>query len=297
MKKFIVVTGGCGFVGYNLIQYFLKKTNFKIISLDDYSSGTKKNHIKNKRVKYIFGHTKDINKILRNYKKKINSVFHFGEFSRIYQSFVQMNKCIQSNTIGSNAVFDFCLENNIKLIYSATSASLGNSGEDKNLSPYAFTKSKNIELLENLKKWFNFKYEVIFFYNVYGPRQIKTGDMATVIGIFEEHYAKKKPLPVVRPGSQSRRFTHIFDTVEICFKAWKNDKCRYHSISNKKSYSILEVAKLFKAKIKYLPPRKGERFASALTDMSLSNKVYKNFGKISLKKYVDNFISKNDSNF
>ena len=297
MKKFIVVTGGCGFVGYNLIQYFLKKTNFRIISLDDYSSGTKKNHIKNKRVKYIFGHTKDINKILRNYKKKINSVFHFGEFSRIYQSFVQMNKCIQSNTIGSNAVFDFCLENNIKLIYSATSASLGNSGEDKNLSPYAFTKSKNIELLENLKKWFNFKYEVIFFYNVYGPRQIKTGDMATVIGIFEEHYAKKKPLPVVRPGSQSRRFTHIFDTIEICFKAWKNNKCRYHSISNKKSYSILEVAKLFKAKIKYLPPRKGERFASALTDMSLSNKVYKNFGKISLKKYVDNFISKNEGNF
>ena len=297
MKKFIVVTGGCGFVGYNLIQYFLKKTNFKIISLDDYSSGTKKNHIKNKRVKYIFGHTKDINKILRNYKKKINSVFHFGEFSRIYQSFVQMNKCIQSNTIGSNAVFDFCLENNIKLIYSATSASLGNSGEDKNLSPYAFTKSKNIELLENLKKWFNFKYEVIFFYNVYGPRQIKTGDMATVIGIFEEHYAKKKPLPVVRPGSQSRRFTHIFDTIEICFKAWKNDKCRYHSISNKKSYSILEVAKLFKAKIKYLPQRKGERFASALTDMSLSNKVYKNFGKTSLKKYVDNFIRKNNGNF
>ena len=297
MKKFIVVTGGCGFVGYNLIQYFLERTNFRIISLDDYSSGTKKNHIKNKRIKYIFGHTKDINKILKNYKKKINSVFHFGEFSRIYQSFVQMNKCIQSNTIGSNAVFDFCLENNIKLIYSATSASLGNSGEDKNLSPYAFTKSKNIELLENLKKWFNFKYEVIFFYNVYGPRQIKTGDMATVIGIFEEHYKKKKPLPVVRPGSQSRRFTHIFDTVEICFKAWKDDKCRYHSISNKKSYSILEVAKLFKAKIKYLPPRKGERFASALTDMSLSNKVYKNFGKISLKKYVDNFISKNDSNF
>ena len=152
MKKIIVVTGGCGFVGYNLIKYFLEKTNFKIISLDNYSSGTKKNHIKNKRIKYIFGHTKDINKILNNYKSKINSIFHFGEFSRIYQSFLQMNKCIQSNTIGSNAVFNFCLENKIKLIYSATSASLGNSGEDKNLSPYAFTKSKNIELLENLKR-------------------------------------------------------------------------------------------------------------------------------------------------
>ena len=294
MKKFIVVTGGCGFVGYNLIKYFVEKTNFKIISLDDYSSGTKKNHIKNKRVKYISGHTKDINKILTNYKSKINSIFHFGEFSRIYQSFVQMNKCIKSNTIGSNAVFNFCLENKIKLIYSATSASLGNSGEDKNLSPYAFTKSKNLELLENLKKWFDFRYEVIFFYNVYGPRQIKIGDMATVIGIFEEHYSKKKSLPVVRPGSQSRRFTHIFDTIEICFKAWKNNKCRYYSISNKKSYTILEVAKLFKSKIKYLPHRKGERFASALADMSLSNKVYKNFGKISLKKYIDNFTRKNN---
>ena len=294
MKKFIVVTGGCGFVGYNLIKYFVEKTNFKIISLDDYSSGTKKNHIKNKRVKYISGHTKDINKILTNYKSKINSIFHFGEFSRIYQSFVQMNKCIKSNTIGSNAVFNFCLENKIKLIYSATSASLGNSGEDKNLSPYAFTKSKNLELLENLKKWFDFRYEVIFFYNVYGPRQIKIGDMATVIGIFEEHYSKKKSLPVVRPGSQSRCFTHIFDTIEICFKAWKNNKCRYYSISNKKSYTILEVAKLFKSKIKYLPHRKGERFASALADMSLSNKVYKNFGKISLKKYIDNFTRKNN---
>jgi len=286
MKKFIVVTGGCGFVGYNLIKYFLEKTNLKIISLDDYSSGTKKNHIKNKRVKYIFGHTKDINKTLNNYKKKIDSIFHFGEFSRIYQSFVQMNKCIQSNTIGSNAVFDFCLENNIKLIYSATSASLGNSGEDKNLSPYAFTKSKNIELLENLKKWFNFKYEVVFFYNVYGPRQICKGKMATVVGIFEHHYKNKKPLPVVKPGTQSRRFTHIQDTVKICYLAWKKNECKFYSISNKKSFTINQLAKLFDYKIRYLPSRKGERYASAL---SLSNKIHKYFGKIDLKNYIQNF--------
>ena len=102
-----------------------------------------------------------------------------------------MNKCINLIQLVSNAVFDFCLKNKIKLIYSATSASLGNKGKDKNLSPYAFTKSKNLEFLENLKKWFNFKYEVIFFYNVYGPRQIKTGKMATVIGIFENHFKKK----------------------------------------------------------------------------------------------------------
>ncbi len=292
MKNILVVTGGAGFVGSNLINHLLKKTKYNIISLDNYSSGLKKNHIKDKRVTYINCHTKNINKVCFKYKHKIKTIFHFGEFARIYQSFLQMDKCIQSNTIGTIAVFDFCLKYKIKLIYSATSASLGNRGKDKNLSPYAFTKSKNIEFLENLKKWFNFKYDVIFFYNVYGPKQICSGKMATVIGIFEENYLKKKPLPVVKPGSQSRRFTHIQDTIEICYKAWKNNQSKYYSISNKKSYTILQVAKLFNSKIKFLPSRKGERYASALSSMSLSNKVYKNFGKIDLKEYVLEFIKK-----
>tara|TARA_Y100001958_G_C20997734_1_gene382800 strand:- start:114 stop:734 length:621 start_codon:yes stop_codon:yes gene_type:complete len=200
-----------------------------------------------------------------------------------------MNKCIQSNSIGSNAVFDYCLKNKIKLIYSATSASLGNKGKDKNLSPYAFTKSKNLELLENLRKWFNFKYEVIFFYNVYGPGQIKKGNMSTVIGIFEDHYLKNKALPVVKPGSQSRRFTHISDTIKVCYKAWKDDKCRFYSISNRESFTILQVAKMFGKKIKYLPHRKGERYASALTTLNLSKKIYRTFGNIRLKDYIDNF--------
>ena len=293
MKNILVVTGGAGFVGSNLISFLLKKTKYKLISLDNYSSGSKKNHVINKRVKYFNCHTKEVNQILNKFKSKINAIFHFGEFSRIYQSFNNMNECIQSNTIGSNAIFDFCLKNNIKLIYSATSASLGNHGKDKNLSPYAFTKSKNIEFLENLKRWFNFKYEVIFFYNVYGPNQIREGAMSTVIGIFENCYLKKKPLPVVKPGSQSRRFTHIDDTINVCYKAWKLNKSRYYSISNKKSYSIIEVAKLFNSKIKFLPPRKGERFASALTNIYDSSKVYKNFGKISLKSYVTEFLENN----
>ncbi len=292
MKNIIIVTGGCGFVGTNLIEHLLKKTSYKIFSIDNYSSGLKRNHIKNKRVKYIKSHTKNISKILNAYKNKINSIFHFGEFSRIYQSFINMDKCIQSNSIGTNAVFDFCLKNKIKLIYSATSASLGNKGKDKNLSPYAFTKAKNLELLENLKKWFNFKYEVIFFYNVYGPRQISRGNMATVIGIFENCFKSNKPLPIVKPGSQSRRFTHIQDTIKVCYKAWKLNKNRYYSISNKKSYTILKAAKLFNHNIILLAPRKGERYASALASMSLSNKVHKNFGKISLKSYVANFVKK-----
>ena len=291
IKKKILITGGAGFVGTNLIKLFLKRTNYKIISLDDYSSGNKKNHIKNKRVKYIKGKTVDIEKIIKK-PKEINSVFHFGEFARIYQSFLKMNECIESNNIGSNAVFNYCLKNKIKLIYSATSASLGNKGKDKNLSPYAFSKAKNLELLENLKKWFNFKYEVIYFYNVYGPYQICKGQMSTVIGIFEDHYKRGKPLPVVKPGTQSRRFTHIDDTVEICYSAWKKNLCRHYSIANKKSYSILEVARMFNSKIKFLPKRLGERYASALINKNLSNKMYKYFGKINLKDYVNNFILK-----
>ena len=291
MKKYIVVTGGAGFIGSNLISKLLEYTNFEILSIDNYSTGKKKNHISNKRVKYIVSDTKKISKNLNNYKKKIKAIFHFGEFARIYQSFLKMNECIDSNTIWINEVFNFCLKNRIKLIYSATSATIGNKGNDKNLSPYAFTKAKNLEMLENLKKWFNFKYEVIFFYNVYGPNQITTGSMATVIGIFEEQFKKKTPLTVVRPGTQSRRFTHVYDTVDACFYAYKNNKCRYYSISNKKSYSIIEVAKMFDTKIKYLASRLGERYVSALTSKNLSNKVYKLFGKIQLKDYLSKIIN------
>ena len=289
MKNIIVVTGGAGFVGTNLISYLLKNTKYKILSIDNYSSGLKINHIKNKKVKYIKGNTKNISTLLSSKKNKINAIFHFGEFSRIYQSFLRMGECIDSNTVGSHAVFNFCLNNKIKLIYSATSASLGNKGRDKDLSPYAFTKSINLELLENLKRWFKMKYEIIYFYNVYGPKQISKGNMATVIGIFENAYKNKKPLPVVRPGTQSRKFTHISDTVKVCYDAWKKNKCRHYSISSKKDYSILEVAKLFGSKINLLPARGGERYASALTNMNLSNKVFKNFGRISLKTYIEKF--------
>ena len=289
INKKILVTGGAGFVGTNLIKFLLKKTNYKIISIDNYSSGFSKNHVKNSRVNYIKGNTVNIAKIVKK-PKEIKSVFHFGEFARIYQSFLHMNDCLESNSIGSHSVFKFCLKNKIKLIYSATSASLGNKGKDKNLSPYAFSKAKNLEMLENLKRWFKFKYEVIYFYNVYGPSQICKGNMSTVIGIFEDHYKRGKALPVVRPGTQTRRFTHIDDTIEICYLAWKKNLCRHYSIASKKSYSIREVANFFKSKIKLLPKRKGERYASALTDRNLSNKIYRYYGKKSLKNYIKNFI-------
>ncbi len=288
-KKKILVTGGAGFVGTNLIKYFLKKTKFHIVSLDNYSSGLKKNHIKSNRVKYIKGHTKNIVDLIKH-PNNIHSVFHFGEFARIYQSFLKMNTCVESNFVGSNAVFNFCLKNKIKLIYSATSASLGNKGKDKNLSPYAFSKAINLEQLENFKRYFKFKCEVIYFYNVYGPHQISRGAMSTVIGIFEDHYLRKRPLPVVKPGTQKRRFTHIDDTIKMCYIAWKKKLSRHYIIANTKSFTINEVAKMFKSKIRYLPKRDGERYSSALVNKNLSNTIYKYYGRISLKDYIRDFI-------
>ena len=292
MKKIIVVTGGAGFIGSNLIELILKKTKFNILSIDNYTSGYKKNHINNPRVTYLKADTKNIDKVLNSTKKKIHSLFHFGEFSRIYQSFLKFNRCIDSNTIGTNRVFNFCLENNIKLIYSATSATIGNKGEDKNLSPYAFTKAKNLELLKNLNRWYKFKYEIIYFYNVYGPKQICKGEMATVIGIFENQFKNKKYLTIVKPGTQSRRFTHVHDTVKVCYYAWKKNKCLHYSISNKKSYSIIDVAKMFKTSIKFLKQRKGERYSSAISSNYMGSKTINFFGKIDLNNYIKKIIDK-----
>jgi UDP-glucose 4-epimerase len=281
VKNIIIVTGGAGFIGSNLIEELIKVTKYKIISLDNYSSGKVANHLKISRVKYLRGNT------------KIQSIFHFGEFSRIFQSFKKINECFGSNIEGSSNVFNFALKNKIILIYSATSASLGNSGKDSNLSPYAFSKAKNLELLENLKKWFNFKFEIVYFYNVYGERQICTGDMATVVGIFEDHFKKNKKLPVVMPGTQVRRFTHVSDTVKACIFAWKENKSKHYSIASDQSFSIIALANLFKSKIRFLPTRKGERFASALTKMNLNNKIIRLSAKISLKDYVNNFLMSN----
>jgi len=295
MKNILVVTGGAGFIGSNLIEELIKHKKYKqykIISLDDYSSGSFSNHIKSSQIKYLKAHTKNISIILNKYKNNIHTIFHFGEFSRIFQSFKKIKECFNSNIIGSSELFYFALQNKIKLIYSATSASLGGYGKDMNLSPYAFTKAKNLELLENLKRWFSFKYEIIYFYNVYGPRQICKGDMATVIGIFEEHFKNNKLLPVVKPGTQTRKFTYIKDTIDACLFAWRKNTNRHYSIASQESHSILQLAKLFHAKIKYLPPRKGERFSSASTRINLNNKIIKLRAKTKLQDYIRDFLSK-----
>jgi UDP-glucose 4-epimerase len=291
-KNIIIITGGAGFIGSNLIKYLLKKTRFKIISIDNYSTGTIKNHHNHKNVKYIKGENINIYNILKLYKKKIKVIFHFGEFSRIYQSFLKTKECLNSNINSSFEVINFAKDNKIRIIYSATSSALGNNGKDENLSPYAWSKSKNIELITNYSKWFGLKYELLFFYNVYGPGQILNGPMAAVIGIFENQFKRKIPLTVVKPGTQKRDFTHINDIINGCYLAFTKGKQNEYMLCSGKKYTILQIAKMFKTKINFLPPRHGERFGAAMLNNNALNKLgYK--PTIDIKNYIEKFIKRN----
>jgi len=292
MKNIIVVTGGAGFIGSNLIKYLIKKTKYKIISIDNYSTGTKKNHAKHNNVKYIKDKNINISKLLKNYKKRIKVIFHFGEFSRIYQSFLKPKECLDSNINNSFAVINFAKDNKIKIIYSATSSALGNNGKDENLSPYAWAKTKNIELIKNYSKWFGLKYELLFFYNVYGSGQILSGPMSAVIGIFETQFKKKIPLTIVKPGSQKRDFTHIDDIIKGCYLAFIKGKQNEYMLCSKEQYTILQIAKMFKTKIRFLPQREGERSsASVPNNNSLNHLGY--MPKIHIKDYINSYIKEN----
>ena len=290
-KNLIVITGGAGFVGSNMIKYLLNKTNYNLISLDNYFTGTKKNHVKNKRVKYIKGETKNISNLFKNFKKKILVIFHFGEFSRIAQSFKYSAKCFDYNLVGTHNVLKFAYENNIKIVYSATSSMLGNKGANQNLSPYTWCKAKNIEIIKNYNRWFKLKYEIVFFFNVYGEGQIKNNEMAAVIGVFEYQYNSGKPLTVVRPGTQKRDFTHINDITRGTYLVWRKSKNKEHMLGTNKRYTILEVAKMFKSKIKMIKERPGERFNS----QKIKGHAFKDLGfkpNINIKNYIKNYIRK-----
>lgn len=287
-----LITGGAGFVGSRLIEKLVKNNkNIKIFSLDDYSSGLKKNHIKNKNVKYIRGNTQNISKIFKNIK--IDMVFHFGEFSRIYQSFLNLETCIASNVIGTTKVINFCLKRKIPIFYSGSSSIFGNNFKDENLSPYAWTKSKGIEMIKNYSKWFGLKYIITYFYNVYGPGQITNGPMTAVVGKFQSQYSKKQPLTVVKPGTYKRDFTHIEDIINSCVLALKRKKFNEeYKLGNGKLLSILDLAKLFKSKIKMIPEREGERIGHSAKKLNGFKKL-KYRPKHDIKKYIKNFINKN----
>jgi UDP-glucose 4-epimerase len=255
--KNILVTGGAGFIGTNLITELIKEyPASSIYSLDCYSSGTIENHIAG--VNYIEGYTWNIFEFFN--PNEFDLIYHFGEFSRIVYSFENIQFVSESILRGTPTVLEFARRGGSKIIYSASSSKFGNSGENENLSPYSFMKAKMVELIKNYGKWFDLDYEIAYFYNVYGPKQIYEGPYATVIAIFERQYLKNEPLTVVKPGSQTRDFTHVKDIINGLMKIRLKKTCSEYHLRSGKKYEIIQIAKMFSNNIKYIPERKGERF-------------------------------------
>ena len=246
----ILVTGGAGYVGSNLIKHLKKHTNATITSVDNYFTGQEDNHING--VNYISSSTWQINKL-----DKQDVVYHFGEYSRVVPSFKDVEYLMTTNLWGTSRVIEQCKKWKAKLIYSASSSKFGGN---ESLSPYSWVKAKMVELIKNYYNWYGLNYEICYFYNVYGKNHISEGDYATVIGIFEKQYKENKPLTVVGDGKQSRQFTHIDDIVNALNLIRKRNDNKEWYLSSDRSYKIIDVAKMFTDKIEMIPTRKGERF-------------------------------------
>jgi UDP-glucose 4-epimerase len=256
MKK-ILVTGGAGFIGSHLCERLAKGAKNKVYSLDNYFTGNEKNHIEN--VNYIKGQTTEIDKLI---KFQPDIVYHLGEYSRVEQSFEDIEKVWSFNKDGIFAVLEFVRKNGCKIVYAGSSTKFGDGGLGRSASPYAWTKASNTELVKNYGNWFNVSYAITYFYNVYGPREIKTGKYATLIALFKEKIKNNESLTVVSPGNQKRNFTHVDDIIDGLILVGENGYGDEFGIGNEESLSILDVAKLFKGTIQMLPERRGNRMSA-----------------------------------
>jgi UDP-glucose 4-epimerase len=252
MEK-VLVTGGAGFIGSHLCEK-LHSLNYDVYSLDNYFTGKKSNHING--VTYIEGSTSDINNLI-NFKPSI--VYHLGEYSRVEQSFEDIEKLWNYNKEGIFAILQFCRENNSKIIYAGSSTKFGDGGLGRFQSPYAWCKATNSELVKNYGTWFNLNYAIVYFYNVYGPREIAKGKYATLIGLFKEKVKNNEELTVVSPGTQKRNFTHVQDIIEGLILVGKKGNGDNYGIGSPEAYSIFEIASFFKAPILMIPERPGNR--------------------------------------
>ena len=283
-KKTILITGGAGFIGSHLIERLVKDKANKIISLDNYFTGSRDNHIPG--AEYREGHTKDIE---RHVPETPDIIYHLGEYSRVEKSFNDIEFVWDLNKVGTFAVLEFCRKRNIKIVYAGSSTKFGDGGLGRDQSPYAWTKASNTELVRNYGKWFNLPYAITYFYNVYGPREISTGSYATVIGIFKELYKQGKPLTVVSPGTQTRNFTHVDDIISGLMLVGNNDEGDDFGIGSKTEYSILDVARMFSSEIVMLPKRKGNRMHSDIDTEKIESLGWK--PKNDLAAHIKEFIS------
>ena len=283
MKK-ILITGGAGFIGSSLCERLIQENN-EVYSLDNYSTGSKKNHIDG--VKYIKGSTLDIDKLVLF---SPDVIYHFGEYSRVEQSFDDIETVFVSNKIGIFNVLQFCRKHGSKIIYAGSSTKFGDGGLGRNQSPYAWSKSSNTELVVNFGSWFNIPYAISYFYNVYGDREISTGKYATLIALFKELSRKGDPLTVVKPGSQRRNFTHIDDIINGLVLIENEGFGDEFGIGSLESFTVLEIAQMFGGKIIMLPERQGNRMSAEVKVEKLQSLGWE--CKNSVKDYINDFKNK-----
>lgn len=256
-----LVTGGAGFVGTHLIRALLDRyPDLRVVSLDNYFTGTTDNHVDDPRATYLTGSTVDVHKIWQNHGLgRPDVVFHLGEYSRIVASFSDFEETWEFNTRGTKEVVTFCHSHSCKLVYAGSSSKFGNGGRDEHLNPYAWTKSKNIEFITDFAEWYGLDHVITYFYNVYGPGHVRTGKYATVIGIFEDQYERGEPLTVVSPGTQTRDFTHVADIVDGILRCYQGGSGDGYMLGAGREYSILQVAELFGTPHVLVPKLRGER--------------------------------------
>ncbi|MDN5126682.1 NAD-dependent epimerase/dehydratase family protein [Aliarcobacter butzleri] len=280
IKKKILVTGGAGFVGSHLCERLAKNQNYEVYSLDNYFTGSTNNHVLN--VTYIKGNTKDISKLVNFIP---DMVYHLGEYSRVEQSFDDIEKVWEYNKDGIFAVLEFVRKTGCKILYAGSSTKFGDGGLGKNASPYAWTKATNTELVMNYGTWFNIPYVITYFYNVYGPREIQTGKYATLIALFKEKMKNKESLTIVSPGTQKRNFTHIDDIIDGLILVGENGYGDEFGIGSDESFTILEVAQMYNGTINMLPERRGNRMSAEV--ISDKTKALGWIPKRSLKDYIE----------
>ncbi len=286
MSKIILVTGGAGFIGSSLIEELVKNPDNKVYSLDNYFTGSEDNHVQG--ATYITGHTKDISTLI-DFKPDL--VYHLGEYSRVEQSFSDITTVWEYNKLGTFSVLEFCRRLNTKLVYAGSSTKFGDGGLGRDQSPYAWTKATNTELVRNYGQWFDLKYAITYFYNVYGPREISSGKYATLIAIFKQKYLAGQPLTIVSPGTQKRNFTYIGDIVDGLVRVGLEGEGDNYGLGASESYSILEIAQMFGCEIEMLPERAGNRMSAAIDTVKSEALGWKS--KVKIKDHIAEFIEKN----
>ncbi|MCK9361107.1 NAD-dependent epimerase/dehydratase family protein [Patescibacteria group bacterium] len=285
MAKRVLVTGGAGFIGSHLCEALVRDASNEVYSLDNYSTGSESNHIQG--VTYLRGDTRDIERMV---EFTPDMIFHLGEYSRTSQSFLEPEKTWRQNAEGTFCVLEFCRKKKVgKLLYAGSSTKQADGGDGRNQSPYAWTKAANTELIQRYHEWYGLPFVTVYFYNVYGGREIQEGPYATLIGIFKRLRREGKPLPVVSPGTQYRSFTHVDDIVRGILLAAEKGQGDGYCLGPKEMHTIREVAEMFGGEIAMLPEKPGDR-KNVSIDLSKTEEELGWRAQIRLQDHIRDFL-------